>query len=75
MKWLSRLEDWILDRIDGPVNLSEVIPPWKPTEHRDHLEKCPECQRHYICREIVCRLVCASCAKKYEAADHGSVER
>lgn len=30
-------------------------------EHKDHLEKCPECGKHYLCREVVCRLVCAKC--------------
>lgn len=71
MKWLSRLEDWILDLVVGPVNLAAAITPWKPIEHRDHLEKCPECQRHYLCRKIVCPLVCANCAKKYEVTNPG----
>ena len=30
-------------------------------EHKDHMEVCPECKRHYLCREIVCRIVCARC--------------
>ena len=35
-----------------------------PFEHKDHLEKCPDCGKHYLCREVVCRLVCAACEKE-----------
>ena len=34
-------------------------------ENLDHMQKCPECEKHYLCREIVCRLVCANCEKKF----------
>ena len=58
----------ILDFLLGPVSVSlgDVIgpPPAFLSAHKDHMERCPECERHYLCREIVCRLVCARCDKK-----------
>lgn len=38
-------------------------------QHKDHMARCPDCARHYLCREIVCRLVCATCELKYKAAE------
>lgn len=62
----SRIIDVILDFLLGPVSLEEAIgpPPVFLYAHKGHMEKCPECERHYLCREIVCRLVCARCDKK-----------
>lgn len=65
-----KIIDAILDFLAGPVSIEDVIPP--PPDlfaHKDHMERCTECQRHYLCREIVCRIICARCDKKYEAIE------
>ena len=58
-----------MDFLMGPVSLEEAIgaPPAFLSAHKDHLERCPDCERHYLCREIVCRLVCARCEVKMTA--------
>jgi len=68
VRLLENLLDRLCDALDwafGPVetpSMAELFPPPPGfLEHKDHLSLCPECRRHYLCREIVCRLVCARC--------------
>jgi hypothetical protein len=39
--------------------------------HRDHTERCPGCGRVYLCREAVCRLVCARCEEALRRLTEG----
>lgn len=59
MSFWSAIKEFFL----GPEpDMREIFPtPPGFLEHKDHMELCPECKRHYLCREIVCRLVCARC--------------
>lgn len=61
-----KIIDAVLDFLLGPVSLEEAIgpPPAFLSDHKDHMERCPECERHYLCRERLCRFVCARCDKK-----------
>lgn len=47
----------------GPEpTIQEILPvPPGMFDHKDHLSLCQECKRHYLCREYVCRIVCATC--------------
>lgn len=58
-----RLWDAFVEWFDGPI---PTIPEMFPTppgflEHKDHMSVCPECSKHFLCREVVCRLCCARC--------------
>lgn len=58
----------LFDAIFGKVSTEEVLGPPPPGlfSHKDHMELCPECKRHYLCRQIVCHIICARCQKKYD---------
>lgn len=53
----------MVEMVMGPEpTIQELFPvPKGMFDHKDHLFRCPECQKHSLCREIVCRLVCEKC--------------
>jgi hypothetical protein len=66
-----KIFDRILDAIFGKApTIREILGPPAPGlfTHKDHMELCPECKRHYLCRAVVCHIICARCQKKYEEA-------